>query len=123
MSVQVLVVDDESVTRRVVIYALKSLDIEVIGAANGIQALELVQTHSLALAIVDINLPDMDGFEIIRRLKSMPGIQQIPIIMFTARNQPGDEIAALEAGATGFLYKPFSTQELRDLVKQHLSQS
>lgn len=122
MSVQVLVIDDESVTRRVVMYALKSLDIEVIGAADGIQALELAKTHSLALAIVDINLPDMDGFEIIRHLKSMPSIQHIPIILFTARNQPGDEIAALEAGAAGFLYKPFSTQELRDMVKRHLGQ-
>ncbi len=120
MTVQVLVVDDESVTRRVVTHALKTLDIEVIGAEDGYQALELAQTHSPVMAIVDINLPDMDGFEVMSRLKSLPHIQDIPVIIFTARNQEGDESAAQKAGAAGFLYKPFSTQELRDLIRQHL---
>lgn len=116
----VLVVDDETVTRRVVTHTLRSMDVEVLTAEDGTQALELARDNHPALVIVDINLPDFDGFNVIRQLKAIPHMQQVPMLMFTARNQPGDEITAQEAGAVGFLYKPFSTQELRDMVKAHL---
>ncbi len=120
MSRKVLVVDDESVTRRVVTFALKSINVEVIDAEDGTQALELAQEHDLQLAIVDINLPDIDGFTVLHKLKQMPHLQDVPIIIFTARNHMGDEDTARQMGASGFLYKPFSTQELRDLVTHHL---
>lgn len=121
MSRQVLVVDDESVTRRVVTYALQTMDIEVIGAEDGSQAIALASEQSFALAIVDINLPDIDGFEVMRRLKQLPLTKMTPMIVFTARNQPDDEHTASEAGAVGFLYKPFSTQELREIVMKYLN--
>ncbi len=121
MSKRVLVVDDESVTRRVVTHTLKLLDIEVISAENGTEALVLARENAFALAFVDINLPDIDGFEVLRQLRSLPHMQQVPIIVFTARSHPGDEATALETGAAGFLYKPFSTQELRDLVRTQLA--
>lgn len=123
MGVQILVVDDESVTCRVVTHALKTIGIEVLSARDSTQALALSDTNNFALAIVDINLPDMDGFELMRRLKQMPNMMNIPMIAFTARNQPGDKHAANEAGAVGFLYKPFSTQELRAMVMEHLHQT
>lgn len=116
----VLVVDDESVTRRIVTHTLKTLGVDVMGAEDGTQALALAQESQLALAIVDINLPDMDGFAVVRALKAMPHMANVPIMMFTARNHPGDEQTALEIGATGFLYKPFSTQELREMVRKQL---
>lgn len=120
MSVPVLVVDDEGVTRRLVTYALKAMHIAVMSVENGNSALALAQTTEFALAIVDINLPDIDGFEVIRRLKQMPHLHNVPMIVFTARSHRGDELTATEIGAAGFLYKPFSTQELRDLVTRHL---
>jgi CheY-like chemotaxis protein len=116
----VLVVDDESVTRRIVIHALKALNIDVIAAEDGTQALALAQESSIVLAIIDINLPDMDGFAVVKALKAMPHMENVPVVMFTARNHPGDEQSALELGASGFLYKPFSTQELREMVSKHL---
>ncbi len=121
MSIQILVVDDESVTRRVVTHALKSINVGVVGAENASAALELAPSLTIALAMVDINLPDMDGFEVIRRLKQMPHLQDVPMVVFTARSHPSDKYAAQEAGAAGFLYKPFSTQELRELVTQHIT--
>lgn len=120
MSVQVLVVDDESVTRRVVTHTLKTINVDVISAEDGAQALALAGEYEVALAFVDINLPDMDGFTVIEHLKQMPHMQHVPIIVFTARNHPGDELTAQNLGASDFLYKPFSTQELRDLVRKHL---
>ena len=62
----------------------------------------------------------MDGFTVLQKLKQMPHLQDIPMIIFTARNHAGDEDTARHMGASGFLYKPFSTQELRDLVTLHL---
>ncbi len=116
----VLVVDDESVTRRLVAYTLKTLGIEVVGAGDGYEALAAAKEQVFALAIVDIGLPDMDGFELIRHLKADDKNANIPIITFTARNEPQDETLAYELGAVGFLYKPFSTQELREIVTRHL---
>lgn len=118
---KVLVVDDESVTRRVVVHALKAISVEVFDAADGSQALALASEHAFSLALVDINLPDIDGFGLIRALQEIPHMQNVPMVVFTARSDPGDDQQARQVGAAGFLYKPFSTQELRELVMAHLS--
>ena len=117
-----LVVDDEAVTRRVVIYTLKAIGITVIDAADAASALRLAeqQEHQIDLMLVDINLPDMDGFTLMRQLHAIERVAHAPIIAFTARNNADDEIQAREVGAVGFLYKPFSTQELRDLVTRYI---
>jgi CheY-like chemotaxis protein len=121
MTHHILVVDDESVTRRVVTHALKSLSVKVTGAEDGTTALALAQhEHSFDLAIIDINLPDMDGFTVIRHLRQLPHLRETPMIIFTARNHPGDTTEALEVGAVDFLYKPFSMQTLRDMVTAYL---
>lgn len=117
---RVLVIDDESVIRRLVTHALKTIGVEVIGAENAAQGLELAGENSLLLALVDVNLPDMDGFSLVTELKRLPNMEQTPLILFTARNHLGDEDKAKEVGADGFFYKPFSTQELRELVKKHI---
>lgn len=119
----VMVVDDDSATCRVVTYGLRALQVDIITAENGMQAIELAQEQQLALVIVDINLPGMDGFEVIRHLKAIPHLQDTPMIIFTARSQTGDRASAQEAGAVDFLYKPFSTEELRDLVSKYLDQT
>ena len=120
MSKQVLVIDDESVTRRLVIHALKSINVEVIGAENGEQALELAEQNDIKMAFVDINLPDIDGLVLLKKLKAIPNLAEIPMYIFTARNHSSDKDVALEIGAEGFFYKPFSTQEIRDLVMKHI---
>lgn len=115
-----LVVDDESTTRRLVMFTLRPLNVEVIGAEDGSSALELARTHSIDMMLVDINLPTMDGFTLIAELKAIPQLQDVPLVAFTARNYPEDETRAQQLGAVGFLYKPFSTQELRNLVSYYL---
>jgi CheY-like chemotaxis protein len=120
MSVKILAVDNERVTIRVVTHALKSLGIETVGAADPDEALELARNNRFDLAIIDINLPGMDGFELVAQLKALPAMADIPVIIFTARSIEDDQVHAASAGAVGFLYKPFSTQELRNLVTKHL---
>lgn len=120
MSHTLLVVDDESTTRRLVMFTLRPLNIEVIGTEDGLQALEIVANQKIDMMLIDINMPVMDGFTLIERIRAMPYMQSIPLLTFTARNHPQDEARARELGAVGFLYKPFSTQELRAIVTEHL---
>ncbi len=116
-----LVVDDESATRRLVAYTLKSLRIEVTGAESGAEALRLAADGDFKLILLDINLPKTDGFTLLTMLRALPSLVNVPIIMFTARSNPKDEMRASELGANGFLYKPFTTAELRTLVTTYMS--
>jgi CheY-like chemotaxis protein len=116
----VLVVDDEITTRRLVAFTLKPLDIEVLGADDGAAALELVHHQVPDLIIVDINLPGMDGFTLMEQLSALPQLREVPIVAYTARNVADDAARARQVGARGFLFKPFSTSELRSLVNLHL---
>jgi two-component system chemotaxis response regulator CheY len=120
LSRTLLVVDDESITRRLVMFTVKPLGIEVLGAGDGQTALEIASRQSIGMILVDINLPEMDGFALIEQLKAIPHLKDVPLVTFTARNHLEDEERARELGAVGFLYKPFSTQELRSLVTEHL---
>lgn len=115
-----LVVDDESITRRLVAYTLKPLGVEVLGAEDGQSALEQARSNPIQMILVDINLPGMDGFTLIQRLRELAHLKEVPLLTFTGRNHPDDERRAKEVGASGFLYKPFSTAELRSLVSEHL---
>lgn len=117
---KILVIDDEVATRRLVMFTLKSLGITVEGAGDGATAFQLVADHDFDLIFVDINLPDVDGFTLLGNLREHLGDVSVPMIVFTARNNPSDEALAHELGAADFLYKPFSTQELRQIVSHHL---
>lgn len=123
MAGKVLVVDDASATRRVVNYVLRSIDVESVEAINGMEALDLAQTEQFGMVLVDINLPDIDGFEVIRRLNDITTMRDVPKVIFTARNEPQDKRQAIAVGAIDFLYKPFSTQELREMVAGYLGLS
>ena len=112
----VLVVDDHEVVRRVIQHVLQPLALDVIEAADPQTALELAQTYRMDLLLLDTNLPGMDGFALMKRLKALPHLAAAPMIILSSRGGADDEIRALEAGAAGFLSKPFRTQELRDAV-------
>ncbi|MBP8974240.1 MAG: response regulator [Anaerolineae bacterium] len=112
----VLVVDDHEVVRRVIQHVLQPLSLDVIEAADPQTALELAQTYRMDLLLLDTNLPGMDGIALMKRLKALPHLATVPMIILSSRGGADDEIRALEAGAAGFLSKPFRTQELRDTV-------
>jgi CheY-like chemotaxis protein len=117
----ILVVDDELIIQRLVTHTLRPLNVELASALDAKSAIEIVRTTRPHLALVDINLPDMDGFTLMESLKAIPNMAGVPMIAFTARNDPEDEARALALGAKGLLYKPFSTGELRELVQQFLA--
>ncbi|MEM9850022.1 MAG: ATP-binding protein [Bacteroidota bacterium] len=108
---KILVVEDNVALRQFIVGELQ--EHQVLQAANGKEAIELLQKEQVQLIISDIMMPEMDGFELLRQLKSKATWQGIPIIMLTARNEKQDRLTALRIGVDDYLIKPFDTDELK----------
>ena len=106
---KILVVEDDSAVRNLITTALKSNNYAYITAHNGISALAAATTQQPDIVFLDLGLPDMDGVEIIKRIRSW---SQMPIIVISARSEDDDKVCALDAGADDYLTKPFSVTEL-----------
>lgn len=102
----VLVVEDSATLRQMVSMALDSRGYRVWGAPDGITALHSLAEHLPDAIVLDLNLPDIDGFELCKRMKSEPRSRNIPVLVMTGLDQPGFEIMAIEAGADDFIAKP-----------------
>jgi CheY-like chemotaxis protein len=118
---KVLVVDDDIRN----IFALNSLlerhNMEVITATNGQEAINLVEsTHDLSLVLMDVMMPEMDGYETMRRIRSKQQFRMLPIIALTAKAMKGDREKCLEAGASDYVAKPVNTDQLLSLVRMWL---
>ncbi len=114
----IMVVEDYPVTQRVLGTTLRNEGFAVIIAANGLEALERLETTQVDLALVDIAMPEMDGLTLLQHLRSDARYQQLPVVMLTASGQDEDRAQALSLGASGFLTKPASSQELLGTVRQ-----
>jgi two-component system cell cycle response regulator len=108
MTARVLVVDDVPANVKLLEARLSAEYFDVTTATCGIEALAVCAKGECDIVLLDVMMPDMDGFEVCRRIKSNPAIQHIPIVMVTALDQPSDRVAGLEAGADDFLTKPVS---------------
>jgi two-component system, cell cycle response regulator len=106
MTARVLVVDDVPANVRLLEARLTAEYFDVVTAESGQVALTVCERAECDLVLLDVMMPDMDGFEVCRRLKSNPATQHIPVIMVTALDQPSDRVRGLEAGADDFLTKP-----------------
>ena len=123
MSARILIVDDDFETLRMVGLMLQHQGYEIIAANNGGQALSLAGQEQPDLIILDIMMPNMDGYEVARQLRSNPQTEIIPILMFTAKTQVDDKIAGYNAGADDYLTKPVHPAELIAHIKALLSRS
>ncbi len=108
MSARILVVDDVPANARLLEAWLSAEYFDVMTAASGAEALAACARTNYDLVLLDVMMPDMDGFEVCRRLKKNPATQHIPVVMVTALDQPADRVAGLDAGADDFLTKPVS---------------
>jgi two-component system, cell cycle response regulator len=106
MTARVLVVDDVPANVRLLEARLTAEYFDVVTAESGQVALTVCERAECDLVLLDVMMPDMDGFEVCRRLKSNPATQHIPVVMVTALDQPSDRVRGLEAGADDFLTKP-----------------
>ena len=108
MSARILVVDDVAVNVKLLEARLSAEYFDVLTASNGAEALEVCSRAECDIILLDVMMPDMDGFEVCRRLKSNPATHFIPVVIVTALDSPADRVRGLEAGADDFLTKPVS---------------
>ena len=117
----VLIVDDDPVNLRLLLEVLQS-DYRVLVATSGRQALKLVDKHNdIDLMLLDVDMPEMSGFEVLERIQSHPSKWQLPVMMVTAKNQPGDEVYGLAHGAVDYISKPITAAVVKARVRTQLS--
>ncbi|MDQ2758286.1 MAG: response regulator transcription factor [Actinomycetota bacterium] len=110
----VLVVDDEPLIRRTLTINLRARDYEVETAADGRSALQVVAERTPDVIVLDLGLPDLDGVEVLRRLRRT---SRVPVIVLSARHESDDKVEALDAGADDYVTKPFGMDELLARVR------
>ena len=105
----ILVIEDDAPVRNLMVTTLKTHDYRYLTAKNGGEAIRMASSHNPDVLFLDLGLPDMDGIDVIRQVRTW---SNVPIIVISARSDDGDKIEALDAGTDDYLTKPFSVEEL-----------
>lgn len=123
MPITILYIEDNPDNMTLVEKALRPLGYLFLGAKTGQDGLDLAAEHSPDVILLDITLPDMDGYDVARRLRSDPATSSVPILALTAHTLIGDGEKVLAAGCNAYLTKPLSIVELRTRVQSYISES
>jgi len=121
MSKRILIVEDQEDNRTILRDVLSTVGYELIEALNGKDGVRLAQSERPDLILMDIQLPEMDGYEATQQIRSIAELKTIPIIAVTSYALSGDEAKARAAGCDGYIAKPFSPRELLAKVRKYLS--
>ena len=105
-------VDDDNTIREIEVYTLEQTGFTARGFADGVSMLEALKTEKPELIVLDIMMPEIDGIEVLKRLRSEPKYKDIPVIMATAKGTEMDKIGGLNSGADDYLVKPFGVMEM-----------
>lgn len=121
MDIKVLVIEDDMEIIESILLAFKIMweEVEVIYANHGVQGVSKVQSESPDIVILDLGLPDISGYEVLKRIRLF---SSVPVIILTVRSDEEDVIKALESEANDYLVKPFRQRELMARVKDQISQ-
>jgi two-component system cell cycle response regulator DivK len=117
---RILVIEDQEDNRRILRYLLGSANFEVIEALTGQEGVALAERERPDLILMDIQLPELDGYEATRRIKGNEALRHIPIIVVTSYALGGDDVKAFEAGCDAYVTKPFSPRQLLATIRQYL---
>jgi two-component system chemotaxis response regulator CheY len=120
MNKTILTVDDSASIRQMVSFTLKDAGYEVLEAVDGRDALAKLSGGTAQMVLTDLNMPNMDGIELIRNLRANPSFKFMPIIMLTTESQAEKKQEGKAAGATGWIVKPFKPEQLLAVVKKVL---
>jgi len=108
----VLTVDDSKSMRQMVSFTLQAANFEVVETVDGVDALEWAKTNVADLVLVDVNMPRMDGITLVQHLRELNHYKFVPILMLTTEASPEKKMAGKQAGATGWIVKPFNPDKL-----------
>lgn len=117
---KILTVDDSASMRQMVSFTLKAAGHEVMEAPDGMAALSLAKTKQVDLVLTDVNMPKMDGISLIRELRKLPNYRFTPILTLTTESSGDKKTEGKQAGATGWIVKPFSPDQLLATIKKVL---
>jgi two-component system chemotaxis response regulator CheY len=117
--VRALIVDDSSVMRKIVERCLRQAGLDalvVLEAGTGVEALELLRTAKVDLVLTDINMPSMDGLELVRQIRAQDLARGVPVVMITTESSEEHVKEAIQAGARGYIRKPFTAEQVKERV-------
>jgi two-component system, chemotaxis family, chemotaxis protein CheY len=117
---KILAVDDSASMRQMVIFTLKGAGFDVVDAVDGKDALEKAKLAKFDLVLSDVNMPIMDGIELVRNLRTLPEYKFVPILMLTTESAGDKKVQGKQAGATGWIVKPFNPDQLLNTIKRVL---
>ena len=115
---KILIVDDSVSIRNMVTFTLKQQDYETVEACDGQDGLEKAKNERFDLIITDVNMPGIDGIDLCKEIRQLPGLKFTPILMLTTESSPEMKQRGKEAGATGWLVKPFNPEKLLLTIKR-----
>lgn len=117
--IRALIVDDSSVMRKIVERALRQAGLEALvvhEAGSGAEGLEVLKTRTVDLILSDINMPIMDGLEFLRQIRAQDLAQGVPVVMITTESSEEHVKQAIQAGARGYIRKPFTAEQVKERV-------
>ncbi len=117
MALDVLIVDDSAAIRKILHRVLRQADIplgEVYEASNGAEALASLERNSVNLVLTDINMPEMDGLELLRRLRDSEAWKSLPVVVITTEGGKAGVLEAAKLGAAGYVKKPFTADQIKE---------
>ncbi|MAF30662.1 MAG: response regulator [Pseudomonadota bacterium] len=118
MSKKILTVDDSASIRQMVTFTLKQAGYEVVEAEDGVQGLSKAQAEAPHLIITDLNMPNMNGIEMIKGIRQQPQHKFTPILMLTTESDDSKKAEGKQAGATGWIVKPFNPEQLIKVIQK-----
>lgn len=118
MAKKILSVDDSASVRQMVAFALETAGYQVSQAADGREALAALKAAPVDLIVTDLNMPNLNGIDLIKEVRAMPGLKFLPIILLTTESEESKKQEGKAAGATGWLVKPFKQDQLLAVVKK-----
>jgi two-component system cell cycle response regulator DivK len=121
MSTLILVIEDQEDNWRIMCDLLTHAGYEIVEAFTGEEGVTAAETHRPALILMDIQLPDFDGYEATRRIKANPALSSIPIIAVTSYALSGDDVKSYEAGCDAYVSKPFSPRALLAKIREFIT--
>ena len=121
MPLKVLIVEDSTTTRAMIASAIEVIDdLEIFESKSGFEALKLLPHHAFNLILTDINMPDINGLELVNFVKKNPDYKHIPLIIITTEGSERDKEKGLSLGANEYVVKPVNPEDLQRLVKKYL---
>ena len=112
MTSVILAVDDSASMRQMVNFTLTGAGYQVVQAIDGVEALEYARQHSVDLVLTDVNMPRMDGITLVRELRTLPSYKYTPMLVLTTESSQEKKSQGKQAGATGWIVKPFNPEQL-----------